>query len=202
MNNIIYINSYTPDKGDKKFMCTILKKIKNKSAFELLQHYNIELTPPIDISLLLEQIGISVISKDFAEIEDISGYDRGAILGAAISKDEDLAIFYRKQDTYNRKIFTVAHELGHCCLHSDSLKISHIEFRTTNTYKDIREQEVNIFAGELLIPETVLMPIYNKYILPSLKELSKIFCVSTNVMAARLEYLNLSYFKDISITEE
>lgn len=201
MNNIIYINSYTPDKGDK-FMCTILKKIKNKSAFELLQYYNIELSPPIDISLLLEQIGISVISKDFTEIENTSGYDRGSILGAAISKDEDLAIFYRKQDTYNRKIFTVAHELGHCCLHSDSLKISHVEFRTTNTYKDIREQEVNIFAGELLIPEIVLMPIYNKYILPSLKELSKIFCVSTNVMAARLEYLNLSYFKDISITEE
>lgn len=201
MNNIIYINCYTPDKRDK-LMCTILKKIKNKSAFELLQYYNIELSPPIDISLLLEQIGISVISKDFTEIEDVGGYDRGSILGAAISKDEDLAIFYRKQDTYNRKIFTVAHELGHCCLHSDSLKISHVEFRTINTYKDIREQEVNIFAGELLIPEIVLMPIYNKYILPSLKELSKIFCVSTNVMAARLDYLNLSYFKDISITEE
>lgn len=199
MNNIIQFR--TCDKGNIH-MCTILKKIKNKSAYELLLEYNIILTPPIDISLLLEQIGISVISKDFTEIENIGGYDRGSILGAAISKDEDLAIFYRKQDTYNRKIFTVAHELGHCCMHSDSLKISHIEFRTTDTYEDIREREVNIFAGELLIPELVLMPIYNKYILPSLKELSKTFCVSTNVMAARLDYLNLSYFKDTGINEE
>lgn len=183
-------------------MCTILKNIKNKTAYELLQENNIALTPPIDISLLLEQIGISVISKDFTEVENIGGYERGSILGAAISKDEDLAIFYRKQDTYNRKIFTVAHELGHCCMHSDSLRISHIELRTTDTYNDVREREVNIFAGELLIPEIVLMPIYKEYILPSLRDLSKRFCVSTNVMAARLDYLNLNYFKDIDINEE
>ncbi len=201
MSNIINFYSSFLDKGGVH-MCTILKKIKNKSAFELLQEYNINLSPPIDISLLLELIGISVISKDFTEIENIGKYDRGIILGAAISRGEDLAIFYRKQDTYNRKIFTVAHELGHCCMHSDSLKISHIEFRTINTYSDNREREVNIFAGELLIPEVVLMPIYKKYLLPSLKGLSKTFGVSTNVMAARLDYLGLSYFKDVYITDE
>ena len=200
MNNIIYF--YTPLNVGDIHMCTILKNIKNKTAYELLQENNIALTPPIDISLLLEQIGISVISKDFTEVENIGGYERGSILGAAISKDEDLAIFYRKQDTYNRKIFTVAHELGHCCMHSDSLRISHIELRTTDTYNDVREREVNIFAGELLIPEIVLMPIYKEYILPSLRDLSKRFCVSTNVMAARLDYLNLNYFKDIDINEE
>lgn len=200
MNNIIY---FSREKHNLKYsgefiMCTILQNIKNKTPLELLNEYRIELTPPIDISLLLEQIGISVISRDFTIDEDLGGYERGSILGAAISKGDDLAIFYRKNDTYNRKVFTVAHELGHCCKHADDFKISHVEFRTTNTYKDVRERDVNIFAGELLIPKCVLMPIYNKYILPSLKDLSETFCVSTNVMAARLDYLRLNYFKDIN----
>lgn len=204
MNNIIYFTDVKKRfliQGDD-IMCSILQKIKNKTPMELLNEYRIDLVPPIDISLLLEQIGISVISKDFTDVENIGNYPHGSILGAAISKGDDLAIFYRKNDTYNRKIFTVAHELGHCCLHTDDLKISHIEFRTVDTYKDKRERDVNIFAGQLLIPKHVLIPIYNKYILPSLKDLSEIFCVSTNVMAARLDYLRLNYFKDTKISEE
>ena len=201
MNNIRYFHTYVWDKGGVR-MCAILEKIKNKNAYELLQEYNIELKPPINISLLLDKIGISVIAKDFSEVEDNVGYDRGSILGAAISKGNSLAIFYRKFDTYNRKMFTVAHELGHCCKHSEDLKISHIELRTTENVLDNHEVEANIFAGELLIPEPLLMQKYNDFIIPSLKTLSIIFGVSTNVMSARLDYLNLDYFKDVVISEE
>ncbi len=183
-------------------MCTILEKIKNKSALELLKEYNIELKPPINISLLLDKIGISVISKDFSQVEKESNCEPGSILGAAFSKGNDLAIFYRKFDTYNRKIFTIAHELGHCCKHSENLKISHVELRTNMDTYDDHEKEANIFAGELLIPEQLLIEKYNEFIIPSLKTLSTIFGVSTNVMAARLDYLNLDYYKDVNISEE
>jgi len=66
MNNIIY---FSREKHNLKYsgefiMCTILQNIKNKTPLELLNEYRIELTPPIDISLLLEQIGISVISRE------------------------------------------------------------------------------------------------------------------------------------------
>lgn len=195
-NNII---EFYITKDKVIYMCTILRKIQNKTALELLEEYGIELKPPIDVSTLLEKIGISVIAKDFSEVEKNSGVAFGTILGAAMSKNDNLAIFYKKTDTYNRKIFTIAHELGHCCKHAENLKISHIELRTDMINE--HETEANIFAGELLIPEKVLMPIYKKFIIPSLSALSEIFCVSTNVMAARLEYLGLDYFKDTDISE-
>lgn len=202
MNNIINYRSVYKRRYGGDHMCTILEKIKNKTPNELLKEYHIDLTLPIDISLLLEKIGISVISKDFSEAEDNAGYNRGSILGAAISNENDLAIFYRKQDTYNRKIFTVAHELGHCCKHAENLKISHIELRTTDTIFDQHEVEANIFAGELLIPKEKLLEKYKQFIIPSLQTLSMIFGVSTNVMAARLDYLHLDYYKDTLLSEE
>lgn len=195
------IEFYVPKEKKVMFMCVILEKIKDKTPYELLKKYNIPLKPPIDISTLLEKIGISTIAKDFTEIENIIGINTGSILGAAMSKGDNLAIFYKKTDTYNRKIFTIAHELGHCCKHSENLKISHIQFRT-DTLPNAHETEANIFAGELLIPEEVLRPIYDEFIIPSLKGLSDIFGVSTNVMAARLDYLNLVYFKDVILSEE
>lgn len=197
-NNIIRF--YTT-KDRVRLMCAILEKIQNKTALELLEEYSIELKPPIDISTLLERIGISVIAKDFTKVEKKSGIPTGTILGAAISKEDDLAIFYKNTDTYNRKIFTIAHELGHCCKHAENLKISHIELRTDIEKFNEHEKEANIFAGELLIPEIVLRPYYDKLLVPSLDALSKIFCVSANVMAARLDYLGLDYIVDTDIDE-
>lgn len=200
MCNIVMFSKYTSEKRCCN-MCEILKRIRNKTASDLLKEYDIKNEPPIDISLLLEKIGISLIAKDFSTLEKNSNYENNSILGAAISKDDDLAIFYKENDTYHRKIFTIAHELGHCCKHSENLKIEHIELRTVNSM-DRHEIEANIFAGELLIPYTALKNIYDDFLIPSLKYLSKIFNVSTNVMAARLDYLNLSYYKDIDINEE
>lgn len=204
MNNIIDFTKVKQKRtsygGDN--MCSILEKIKNKNAIDLLNAYDIKLEPPIDISSLLDKIGISVIAKDFSDIEKTNDVEPGSILGAAMSKGDNLAIFYRKADTYNRKIFTIAHELGHCCKHSENLKISHIEFRINGDIHDPHEIEANIFAGELLIPKPLLLKKYKEFIIPSLKALSIIFGVSTNVMAARLDYLGLDYFKDIPLSEE
>ncbi len=199
-NNIIYIN-FIKNK-EVVVMCEILKKIKNKSAYDLLFEYDIKLEPPIDIGELLSKIGIFTVEVDFTDIEKSENVEYGSILGAAFSDDEDLYILYRRGDTYNRQLFSIAHELGHCCLHSDDLKINHIEFRNINQTDNIREYSANVFAGELLIPENVLMPIYNKFIIPSLEALSKIFGVSTTVMAARLDYLNLDYYKDTKLSED
>lgn len=204
MNNIICYTALIhkrTNRGDD-FMCAILEKINGKSALELLNEYNIALEPPIDISSLVDRIGISLIAKDFSIIERQSGCEIGSILGAAISNGNNLAIFYRKLDTYNRKIFTIAHELGHCCKHSENLKISHVEFRTSNSFSDKHEIEANIFAGELLIPHQILMDTYYSFIIPSLKTLSEIFGVSANVMSARMDFLGLDYYKDADISEE
>lgn len=208
MNNIIEFNlKNTKEKLRGDIMCKILKEIKNKSAYELLNAYNIELTPPIDISTLLERIGISTIAKDFTEIEESFEKLPGSILGATFSLNDELTIFYRKFENLHRKKFTVAHELAHCCLHCPTNETAHIEFRIepfdtqlSQEEKD-KEREANIFAGELLIPEEPLLKYYNKLIIPSLSKLANIFDVSSSVMAARLDYLQKPYFKDIETKE-
>ncbi len=204
MNNILdytYLSQRIKSGHGGDGMCTILKKIKNREPYELLEMYGISPNPPVDLSALLDKIGISTIAKDFTEIEEDTGVNKGTILGAAFSNEDNLAIFYKKFDSLHRKKFTIAHELAHCCLHSPNDESSHIEFRldpfvnlTKEAYK--KERECNIFAGKLLIPKDSLMEHYEKMVVPSLVKLSEIFDVSTSVMAARLDYLELPYFKD------
>ena len=182
-------------------MCTILEKIKNKRALELLQEYNIELKPPIDISTLLERIGISTIAKDFSEMEKRNEIPLGSIYGAAFSNGDNLAIFYKKSDSFHRKKFTVAHELAHCCLHCPDNVSTHVEYRLSPAFglteEDLKKEKIaDIFAGQLLIPKDPLIKVYNEMLIPSLTSLAKIFDVSCSVMAARLDYLEMSYYKD------
>ncbi|MBS6211936.1 MAG: ImmA/IrrE family metallo-endopeptidase [Clostridiales bacterium] len=198
-NKVIKFYEYKKKKRGV-IMCKILKDINGKTALELLNMYDIPLEPPIQLSKLLQRIGIATSGINFSDIEREAGYQYGQILGAAISKGENLTIFYRKQDTENRQRFTIAHELAHCCLHTGNLQQNHIELREDTSLKSGKEMEADIFAGELLIPESSLVRVYNQFYLPSLESLAKIFSVSTNVMAARLDYLSMPYFKDAEIT--
>lgn len=199
-NNIIQFNSTKEKDGD--IMCKILKELSGLSANDLLTKYKISSVPPINISLLLKRIGIAEIPYDFSTIEDIMNYNHGDVLGAIFAKNDTLSIFYRLSDTLNRQRFTLAHEIAHCCLHSDSLEKKHIELRSSLTVDNSKEYAANIFAGELLIPKDILEKIHNKFIIaPPLSDISKIFGVSTTVMAARLDYLNLPYIKDKQMDE-
>lgn len=197
---IIYFSFITKE-GD--CMSNILEELSGKTAPELLKQYNISTVPPINISLLLQRIGILEIPYDFSEVENAMGYSHGDVLGATFATENKVGIFYRSSDTLNRKRFTLAHEIAHCCLHKDSLERKHIELRSCQTENNGKERDANIFAGELLIPTSSLRKIHSQLLVaPSLSDLSKIFAVSTNVMAARLDYLNLSYIKDDIIAED
>lgn len=194
-NNIIQFTNFKYSEDD--IMCKILKELNGLKPNDLLTKYGISSIPPINISLLLKKIGIAAIPYDFSKIEDIMKYDRGDVLGVIFAKNDTLSIFYRISDTSNRQRFTLAHEIAHCCLHSDSLEKRHIELRSSLNVNDAKEYYANIFAGELLIPKDILTKIHNKFIIaPPLSEISKIFGVSTTVMAARLDYLNMPYIKD------
>lgn len=206
MDNIINYkyNRFRQHYAGDDYMCEILRKIRNKSAYALLEEYNIKQEPPIDIWSLLDGIGIIAIPMDFTDLEQEFNEPNGSILGAAISKGKSLTIFYQRDATSHRQKFTIAHELAHCCLHCPTDESSHVEYRTesyksynlTDTYKR-REKEANIFAGQLLIPKDTLMRMYKKMLMPSLSTLSQIFDVSAAVMAARLDYLHLGYYKDV-----
>ena len=93
-----------------------------------MAEYDVSQKPPVDISKLLENIGISTIAKDFSEIEHLMEADAGSILGAAFSNGNNLAIFYKKNESLHRKKFTIAHELAHCCLDCLMMKVPILSF--------------------------------------------------------------------------
>ena len=198
MKNKGKIIVFTKEDG---IMYEVLKNMRNKSAIDLLKENGISLTPPINISLLLRRLGIKEVEADFSDIEKILKYDMGEILGITFAQEKQVGIFYRSRDSINRRRFTIAHEIAHCCLHTDTLNDKHIELRSSKTQNDPREYNANVFAGELLIPESSLKRIYEQLLVPSLSGLSEIFQVSTNVMAKRLDYLKMPYMKDEEISE-
>lgn len=181
-------------------MCKILRILQGKSADQLLEKYGMKGQTPVKIDQLLKKIGIDVIPADFSSIEEKAGYQQGDILGATLIVKDDVTIFYREDSSENRIRFTVAHELAHCCIHTDKLKETNIQLRQ-NGKQDDEEKDANVFAGELLIPKENLMKYYEELIVPSLKVLAEIFMVSTSVMAARLDFLALPYYKDTDVSE-
>ncbi|KAI4438982.1 hypothetical protein C824_001468 [Schaedlerella arabinosiphila] len=191
-NNIIMIFERTGDT-----MCKILEKLRDKTPENLLKEYQISLVPPIDISLLMQRIGIKEIPFDFTELEKLMNLETGDIIGTVFAKNDELGIFYKASDSLNRQRFTIAHEIAHCCLDTDALKTKHIELRSSQTENTLKEYNANVFAGKLLIPKISLDKIHSKFLLaPPLSVISKIFEVSTTVMAARLDYLELKYIDD------
>ena len=194
MNNNIIQFKIAKEKDGDTIMCTALERIRGKTPKEILEKYDLNKSIPVDIEKLLRSLNISAISKDFSYIESSIKIEQGTILGMLISSGDNAAIFYRSSDTYNRKRFTIAHELAHAIIHNDNSP--HIEFRMNEDEIENNpiEKEANILAGEFLIPFNLLKEIYFKLPIPSSVTLATIFKVSVNVMEARLNHLGISYF--------
>lgn len=178
-------------------MCRILEEIGGLTAKQLLKKYGISLTPPINLAKLIENIGISSYSFDFGQAEELGGFKKGDIIGATLSTGNDLDILYAKGLRDNGIRFTVAHELGHCCLHTENLSMEHIQLRTESDKDSEEERNANIFAGELLIPKESLDYVCGSLLRPKMSTLVHIFQVSANVMRARLKYLGRTVIDDI-----
>ena len=180
-------------------MCAPITKIRNKTPQQLLEMCGQKDHIPVDLRALLNKLSISCVRYDFSNIERElnreSCSQEKKILGALVTNGDHAVIFCRDQDEEDghRYRFTVAHELGHCCLeHFDIGQSSvHYVFRTDDEVPDNKEIEANIFAGELLIPEESLKKAIGELVIPSVQSLSKIFAVSENVMLKRLDYLKL-----------
>lgn len=178
-------------------MCKRLRELNGLTAEDLLKKVGQFDVVPVDIAQICYDLDIHVKMMDFTQLENkihsITNENK-EILGVVLAKEDDLAILYCN-DTVNRKRFTLAHELAHCCLHLNPNKKLHIEFRTSEAVFDEKEIEANKFAGELLIPENSLKEVID-FSLSIKREripfLSQLFVVSENVMKARLEQLNIT----------
>lgn len=102
---------------------------------------------PIDCKSIAEGLGIVVQGADFAE----------EFQGGLFIDSEIKAILYNETiKEEGRKNFTIAHELGHFCLHKDrkDLKctMDDLELISGAPHGKLIEQEANTFAASLLMP--------------------------------------------------
>ena len=100
-----------------------------------------------------------------------------------------------------RQRFSIAHELGHYFLHSDTAKQVHIDkiryYRNSNSSSsgtDRKEIEANIFASELLIPSDELLSIlstgkYDIFDDNCISSLAKKFGVSSAALSVKIDKL-------------
>ena len=192
--------AYCVEQRERKVssMCKAISQLKNMSANAVLELCGQTDCIPVDLKAILRKLGISAIPIDFATVENDIRQRFNAnvqVLGAIAIKGEHAAIFYNKKNQGNshRSRFTIAHELGHCCLNNVTLEDgkTHIDCRIEGISQNDDEIAANVFAGELLIPEASLYQTIEKLLMPSVHILAEIFDVSDNVMLKRLEYLKV-----------
>ncbi|MER9370061.1 ImmA/IrrE family metallo-endopeptidase [Mesorhizobium sp. M0518] len=117
-----------------------------KTALELLRrvHYVGGIVP---VDRAAHELGASI---------RYAPYD-GELAGMLIRNGSESVIAVNSAHHKNRQRFTIAHECGHLCLHSDKLYVDKNFFvlnrdeRSSNA-DDIKEIEANQFAAELLMP--------------------------------------------------
>ena len=106
-----------------------------RSAIDLDQY-----EPIADIIGLLEHRGVKLYAESF-DLAKFFGFSIGIEDGGPA-----IAVNIKKDIPIERRIFTVAHELGHLLMHRDSYKQDEVEEIAR------QESEANAFSGYLLLP--------------------------------------------------
>lgn len=151
-------------------------------------------SPPVSPEAIAKSLGIQVRQK--AVERDISGF--------ISRKDGETVVGINTHHHVNRQRFTLAHEIGHFCLHAGkALYVDHVpKFRDVKSAQavDPEEIEANLFAAELLMPEEFLIrdiermqdeEISSK----AIEQLANRYKVSRDAMRARLERLSDTRFE-------
>lgn len=181
----------------EKIMCKKLNEVSGMTPAKLLESCTNGVNSyAVDVGAILTKLGISFYEYDFTESnqEMFSCNSTGEIVGAIVLRGNDLSVFVSSKCSEEEQRFIMAHELGHCCLHSATLKNNKVEYsKKSNFVANKHEDEADLFAMELLIPEDSLRTVYKNLLVKSLSVLSKVFCVTIDVMRRRMEKLNLCF---------
>ena len=141
LRNYVDLEEMTGTKSVYKFD-EITATDPKEAAKEIRKICNIENDKPIyDLISLIEDSGIKLCLYDFKFQKTFGLSVNKEDGGPAIIVNNNEAI------SVERKLFTIAHELGHLILHKSSFNG---EFAEEN---DTEEKQADMFAGELLMPE-------------------------------------------------
>jgi len=149
-------------------------------ALQVLEAYNIT-KPVVNVAEIAKGEGFEI-----KEITMPKDYD-----GVAGFYDKDKKVIYLDvNDHPARKLFTIAHELGHIFLEHKNYGVLFRIPKKDSKYSD-EERAANSFASQLLMPEFMLRDYMKKYNLSKLdyKVMADIFGVPLSSMRFTLEYL-------------
>lgn len=147
----------------------------------LVEAYNdYPIVPPIDLNRLVAMAGLQIKQGEFLNKDISGGYDKA-----------NRVIYINATESYARKAFTTAHELGHFYLHNAMPK--EIFFRqcmqSLEGESRVIEQEANWFAASLLMPKPAITELW--YLVRDIQELARRCGVSTLALHYRLKNLGL-----------
>jgi len=146
---------------------------------------------PVDPVKLAEELKIKIKNTSFND-DDVSG-----IISI---RDGENFILVNIEDSYERKRFTVAHELGHYFLHLQKENGEEIDMhrKTGNENLSSKEREANQFAAALLMEKDLITNEFKKlselgFFSESevISALSNLFQVSISAVTFRLNNLSL-----------
>lgn len=162
------------------------KEIQQK-ANELLGKYSDAEKTASLLQKIAKDNNIEIVESDLFDISGALRFENGK-----------WRIYVNKDDYHTRKIFTIAHELGHYFMHSDGEK-EFVDGQFVFNRDDAdrfsqREIEANEFAGNLVMPESAIRKQLKGQTLTMDKvlELAKKFNVSALAMATRLRNLEIN----------
>lgn len=151
----------------------LLKLVKNNGIKEV----------PLDLNEILKLLKVSLIYKSY-EAPGTSG-------GLSYDSQRNIWIISVNRDHHpRRQRFTIAHEIGHYCLHKDRLNTFDDTIFFRNDTKDHMEWQANQFAAEILMPEDYVIKFWNEGCKTE-GSLAMKFDVSVLAIRFRLRQLNL-----------
>lgn len=159
---------------------------KNEARQLRVEAYNDEngrIPFPIDPFTIARNLGINV------EIVPLDPDTAGFILKESF--EDKPTIYLNVRDGFQRRRFTLAHELGHFVKHRGAEEIAYVDNRDELASRgtDPNERWCNAFAAELLMPEAIVKKDWA--LGKSVEEMRRKFDVSMAAMTVRLSSLGL-----------
>lgn len=113
-------------------------------------------------------------------------YPNDHFSGMLWEKNKKYIIVYNGNLPKTRKLFTMAHELGHYFLHR-YLQPSFFCQKLFRQAPDLREREANVFAAELIMPEEVMVQYIRRN--APIKAIAKGLGVSEEAVRYRVKHI-------------
>ena len=164
-----------------------------REAQHVLARFRIE-NPPVDVERIARELGVTVVYEPFDGNVSAMLYRDGRRTVIGVNANHSL----------RRQRFSIAHELGHLCLHQgrpiilDQLVRVNFRDERSSLATDQEEIAANAFAAELLMPEALVEREVRRHsdLITAdddqlIKKLADAFKVSTAAMSIRLVNLGL-----------